>query len=282
MFGIFRLYALSRHIELLKTAKNKAAHLNAKVGLFTFRNNHLRILGRDVSVMYTFEERLEIYDSVGIDYIVCAEFDDNFRKTSGKDFLNKLKRLNLKGIVCGFDHHCGSDRLDCFGIREFLSDVCPVDIVEQISVQNEKVSTTLARRLLSGNDVSIVNSLLSEPFFIIGTVCHGRGVGKTLGFPTANIQVGEDKYLPIGVYGGVAKIYGVDGEYKCIVNIGQTPTFGLVQTTVEAHLLGYDGNLYGKRIKLSLIKYLRAITKFNSPSELSAQLKKDKESVLND
>lgn len=269
------------HIRLLEVAKDRAKHLGAKVALLTFTNNHLKVLGRNLPVLYTFEERLKIYESLSVDCIIGAEFNNAFRQRSGKEFLNRLCELDLKGVVCGYDHCCGSDRLDCDGIKNYLKDICPIDIVEQISIDNEKISTTLVRRLLEDKKISAANKLLTEPFFLTGEIVHGRGVGKTLGFPTANIVVDSDKFLPQGVYGGIARLdNGVIS--KCIVNIGATPTFEIARFAVEAHLLDYSGDLYGKKIKLSLTKYLRDIKRFNSPDELKLQLQIDKESVFND
>lgn len=269
------------HVKLLHTAKELAVKLSAKIALFTFSNNHLRVLGKDVAPLYTFEERLSIYNSLNVDYVIASNFDEGFRSLTGKEFLQKLEsNYNLVGVVCGFDHCCGSDRLNCNGISDFFANRYPVEVVEQISVDNAKISTTLVRELILNNKIKQANSLLTEPFFVVGTVTKGRGVGKTLGFSTANLRVEADKFLPIGVYGGRTV---VDGEkYRCIVNIGSTPTFGVDRIITEVHLIGFNGDLYGKELKVSITQFLRNITRFDSADELSKQLSKDKETVLYD
>jgi len=269
------------HVELLKTAQELAEEKNAETALFTFSNNHLRVLGVDVSLLYTFEERLEIYDTLNVGYVVVSKFDSEFRNTSGEKFLQTLNdNFNIKGIVCGFDHTCGRDRLNSSDISEYFKGVCPVKIVEQISLGNEKISTTLVRKLLGEQKIAEANSLLSEPFFVEGTVVKGRGIGKKLGFPTANLQVTDDKFLPTGVYAGRTII---DGKpYRCIVNIGCTPTFGIDQIVTEVNLLNFDGDLYGKQLKVSITRFMRNITHFSTAQELSAQLCRDKEDALND
>lgn len=267
------------HTELLSRAKNRARMTNSKVALFTFCNNHLAVLNREASVVYTYEERLVIYESLGIDYVITAMFDETFKKLNGKDFLSRFNRYDLDSVFCGFDHRCGSDGLDANGIRKYFKDI-PVYVVEPICENGEKISTTLLRKYIADGLLDKANALLSEPFFFIGNVIHGRGVGKTLGFPTANIAVPEEKLLPAGVYGGNID---VDGKtYKAIINIGGTPTFEIVQKTCEAHLLDYNGDLYGKKIKISLTKYLRPTKKFRSSQSLSMQLQLDKEEVLYD
>lgn len=268
------------HMELLYQAKLRARQTDSKVALFTFSNNHLAVLNRDSTVVYTYGERLSVYNSVGVDIVIAAHFDDSFKALTGRQFLSQFLQYDLQGVVCGFDHSCGSDRLDCLGVQQFFADVCSVDIVQQIAVDGQKVSTTLIRNLLASSQLDKANALLSEQFFAIGEVIHGRGVGKTLGFPTANISLPSEKLLPIGVYGGVTDVDGI--TYRAIANIGHTPTFDIKRNAFEVHIIDFNGNLYGKTLKISLTKYLRPITKFGSASALAEQLQHDKENVLND
>lgn len=271
------------HVELLSRAKSRARMTSAKVALFTFDNNHLAVLKRDETVVYTYDERLSIYQSLGVDYVINANFNDNFKNLTGKQFLSELSNYDLDcGIFCGFDYRCGSDRLDASGIRKYFKQTkdYPVYIVEQIDVDGEKVSTSLIKKYISSNCIDKVNDLLSEPFFVVGNVIHGRSVGKTLGYPTANVAVPAEKLLPAGVFSARISVDGT--EYRAIVNIGNAPTFGVESKTLEAHLINFNGDLYGKALKISLLKYLRSITKFNSAEELRAQLKQDTEAALND
>lgn len=267
------------HVELLNRAKRHAKMTNSKVALFTFSNNHLAVLKKDNTVVYTYEERLSLYDSLGVDYVIAAAFDEDFKKLRGKEFLTQLNKYNLESVVCGFDYCCGSDRLDASGVRDFLKDI-PVYITEQVCVDGEKVSTSLIRSCLIDRKIEKVNSLLSEEFFAVGMVVHGRGVGKTLGFPTANIRLPAEKLLPNGVFGGKTTIECV--TYPVIVNIGKAPTFDVIQNTFETHVINYKGDLYNKELKISLSKFLRPDIKFDSPEELVRQLQLDKESVLHD
>ena len=268
------------HVRLAELCKQRAAERRAKVALFTFSNNHLALLGREQKVLYTFEERLDIYRSLNVDYVIAAEFDEKFRDNNGNAFVNMLKRYCLKGVVCGFDYTYGRDKKDCNDLVHALTDVCDVDIVDAICIDGAKVSTTMLRGLIANGNVQAANDLLSQPFFVTGTVAHGRQVGHQMGFPTANLKVAQDKLLPIGVFGGKAQV----GEtvFPAIINIGQKPTFDLDGVSVEAHLLGFDGDLYGKQLKLSLTQFLRPICKFDSKEQLSEQLRKDKERVQND
>lgn len=267
------------HLELIRVAKHRALVTGAKVALFTFSNNHLACLGKDKTVIYTFEERLSIYRSLGIDYVISVKFDEEFRNKSGQDFVKGLTRYNLIGVVCGFDYSYGRDRMNADALRNELS-VCSVEIVQPISINGEKVSTTMVRRLLSEHAVVEANALLSEKYFIEGKVEHGRHIGTQMGFPTANLVVDAEKFLSMGVYSATTLIDGK--KYRAIVNIGQKPTFGIATPNVEAHLLYFDGELYGKTIKLSIDRFLRPICRFESAEGLVDQIQKDKEAVLND
>ena len=268
------------HVALLDEAKRRASQCNAKVTLFTFGNNHLRVLGKDIKILYTIKERLSIYESLGVDYVISAEFTNEFRQNSGQEFINELLKYNLKGVVCGFDYTCGYDRLGSAELIEALEPHCWVSVVDAVCWQDDKVSTTLIRSMLLANDLESANTLLSQPFFLSGIVVKGRNVGSKIGFPTANLKVDPDKLLPTGVYGGVAAFDGK--KYKCIVNIGDKPTFDVDSATVEAHIIDFDGDIYGHELKLSLTKFLRKITKFDNPQELVGQLQIDRESVIND
>lgn len=268
------------HIALLNLAKQRARQCGAKVALFTFSNNHLRVLGNDTKVLYSFCERLQLYQSLGVDYVIATEFTEQFRLSTGIEFVNHLAHYNLKGVVCGFDYTCGSDRLGGGNLYVALSAICPVDVVDAVCWNGSKVGTTLIRELLLQNNLASANELLTEPYFVTGKVVGGRKVGSKIGFPTANLQTDADKLLPKGVYGGVVEFDGKD--YKCIVNIGSKPTFDEDSATVEVHVLDFDGDLYGRELKVSLTKFLRNIYKFASADELAQQLKADRESVLHD
>ena len=268
------------HVALLDMAKRRARERGAKVALFTFSNNHLRVLGKDTKVLYTFEERLQIYSTLGVDYVLAAEFTEQFRARSGAEFIRQLKHYNLQGVVCGFDYTCGSDRTTSRDLQIALSSLCDVDIVNAVCWNGNKVSTTLIRSLLIENELSAANDLLSEPYFLTGKVVSARKVGSKIGFPTANLQTDADKLLPVGVYGGVVSLNGK--TYKCIVNVGNKPTFDVDSATVEVHVIDFDGDLYGQTLKVSLTKFLRSITKFASAEQLTKQLQADRENVLND
>jgi len=152
--------------------------------------------------------------------------------------------------------------------------------VEEVLQDGQKISSTLVRKLLMQNQVEKANTLLSQPYFVTGVVENGRKVGRTLNFPTANLKISAQKLLPVGVYAGRA-VVGRQ-SYPAIVNVGAKPTFDLQHNSVEAHLIGFDGNLYGATLTVELTKFLRPVKKFDSKEQLANQLKMDVESATND
>ncbi|MCM1043255.1 MAG: riboflavin biosynthesis protein RibF [Corallococcus sp.] len=270
------------HKVIIDKAICMAQKHKCKSALFTFSNNHYAVLGKDTKLIYTFDERVSMCRKCGLDAIVYAEFDKNFMSFSADMFLDVLcKSNNVQGIVCGFDYTLGSDRKD----NEYVKKYCDThniefSVVDKVSQRGEKISSSLIRNLIEKHDFAPANSLLSYPYFISGVVVHGRGVGKSMEFPTANVDVSSEKLLIDGVYAATVDIDGF--TYKSIVNIGAKPTFGVMTTTVEVHILNFSGDLYGKFIRFCPYKFIRPITKFASPEQLTIQLLKDKENVLND
>lgn len=265
------------HVKLLSEAR-KIAGNDAHIALFTFSNNHFETLKRCTKLIYTFSERLHLYESLGIDLVVSACFDETFMSETSEQFLRRISQYKLAGIVCGKDFTCGSDLATAENVREFFRGVAPVEIVELVLRDENKVCSSAVRQLLEEGEIQRANILLSQPFFFLGTVQRGRHVGHELGFPTVNLEIPTEKIVPSGVYCGTCEFEGQ--RYKALVNVGAQPTFGCVKGVVEAHLLNFKGDLYGKKVKISLEKFLREIRKFASAEELKAQLARDLRSIL--
>lgn len=269
------------HVALYRRARELAMGSDSKVLLFTFSNSHFDVIGKSTKQIYTFDERLTVYKNVGVDDVISAVFDKQFMATSGQNFLQNLfETVNVKAVVCGFDYTCGCDRLSADGVKKYCDEHgAKCSIVDAVKLNGVKVSSTLVRELLSNSDVESANKLLSQDYFFEGKVTHGKHVGSALGFPTANVSVG-DRLLPLGVFKGYATVDGV--RYGALVNVGYQPTFDGQKPTVEAHLVGFDGNLYGKRVHVALTQFLRKTVRFNSADELKNQLQKDLHKVKND
>lgn len=262
------------HQAILQKAAALAENSDARIALFTFRNGK-----SNVKQLFTFDERLELYKNVGVDVVVYADFDADFAATKGGVFVQKLlDSLNVCGVCCGFDYTFGCDRLCAEDLLAMLPANIQTVVADCVSFDGTKIATSNIYDLVASGRVEQANRLLAEPFFFQGKVVHGRHVGTDMGFPTANVTVGNDKLLPCGVFAGITTVDEV--EYRCIVNIGAKPTFGIESSTVEAHLIDFDGNLYGQTLKVQLTRFLRETRAFSSEKELEEQLSKDKKAAM--
>ena len=264
------------HAELLRRGVKMARENDAKCALFTFstaKNDCAQ-----AKTLYTLEERICRMQELGADGAIVAPFDETFRATSPTAFLDGLfARFSVVGVVCGDDYRYGQGAK---GTPETLSAYCAakgvkLEVVEEIACGGARVSTSRILSQLNGGNLSLVNQLLGESFRLTGEVVGGRKVGRTLGFPTANVVVDDCKTLPLeGVYLATAKVEGKD--YPALAHVGSRPTYGLEERVVEVWLDGFDGDLYGKTMTVHFDMFVRKIVAFSSEQQLIGQIQKDK------
>lgn len=265
------------HRSLVRSVCNYAhAHDGVESALLTFSNDPSSFLGRDKQI-YSFEERADALESLGLQNLISIEFDKEFAELEPTRFLDLLTHnLNIGAIVIGRDYTFGKRAKGDIALIKSYFENKKIDVIIEPfeKIDGKKISTSSLKSLVKSGDIELLNSYLTEPYFMMGEVEHARSVGRKLGFPTANILFSENR-LPLasGVY---ATILQVDGNrYASMTNVGAKPTFDIDNPSIEAHLLDFDGDLYGKTVKLSFISKLRGIVKFASPDELKAQLKYD-------
>ena len=228
-------------------------------------------------------QKLDLFASLGLERAVVLPFEDQLAATSADDFIREVlvDGLNVKAVVAGADFHFGSDRegstgtLHVAGARSGF-DVETVDLYHFPNAP-EAVSSTAIRRALAGSRVADVVQMLGRPYAIRGVVIEGDRRGITVGFPTANIPVATDRAWPAdGVYAGW--FTDTDGtRHGCAINIGRRPTFfeHAEHSILEAHLLDFDGDLYGHEVQVEFLRFLRSERRFSGIDALAAQLKKD-------
>ncbi|WP_299333470.1 bifunctional riboflavin kinase/FAD synthetase [uncultured Psychroserpens sp.] len=268
--------------RLINTGKSK----NLKSVVLTFFPHPRMVIQPDfdIKLLNTIEERREILLKFGIDQLVIKTFNMDFANLSAYDYVKTIlvDELNAKHIIIGYDHHFGKNRtaniddLRLFG-KEFGF------TVEEISVQDIKdvaVSSTKIRQSLKDGDIQTANAYLGYPYFLTGCVIKGKGIGKTIDFPTANIDI-EKPYKLIPKHG----VYAVksiinDQTVFGMMNIGTNPTFDEKKQSIEVNFFDIDTNLYGKTLKIEILHRLRNERKFNSVEQLQSQLKKDKDQTL--
>lgn len=232
--------------------------------------------------IFPLEERIKRIYALGVDKVFPLFFDENLKNTSGEDFLkNCLTQFNAGGFVCGFDFTYGrGGSCDARSLKEFcLKNGLEYYCLKQVEYGGKKISTTEVKKLLSLGNIEEANRLLSQPYYVTGRVEKGNKIGRTLGFPTANIKVSYGKnILKTGVYGGSVCVG--DKKYKAIINYGGKPTVEENYFGIEAYLYAFDGDLYGEEVKAEFEAYLRDIKKFPDITSLKRQLEKDKEYLL--
>lgn len=250
------------HRRLLSRAKQSGL----PVGVITI------IGGKDGNI-FTFAERERIFKENGADFVVEFPFAA-IKDVSPTDFLQLLiKKFNPSLFVCGEDFRFGAGAK---GTPEMIkaSTQVRVEILSLVEMCGEKISSRTIKELLRQGEVEQANLLLGEEFFLCGKVEKDRQVGRTIGFPTANIPYPQDKFpLKKGVYATKVKVDGK--EYKGITNYGARPTFDNDKVVTETYLDGFSGDLYGKELTVRFVKYLRDVTKFASVDGLKAQLNED-------
>ncbi len=272
--------------RLIKVGKEK----ELKSVVLTFFPHPRMVLQKhsNLKLLNTIEEREAILSSLGLDQMVIKTFTKEFANLSAHDFVKTVlvDALHAKHIIIGYDHQFGKDRsaniddLKAFG-KEFGFEV------EEISAQDVKdvsVSSTKIRTALQEGDIITANAYLGYPYFLTGKVIKGKGLGKQIGFPTANIHIEEDyKLIPKD---GVYLVKGILKEKTLfgMMNIGHNPTVGGIHQSIEVHFFDFETNIYNESIRIEFLERLRDEHKFASLELLQEQLKKDKvnaEKLLN-
>ena len=232
-------------------------------------------------------QKIDIFASLGLERAVVLGFGESLAATSADDFIRRVlvDGLNAKVVVAGSDFHFGSDREGSTGTLRIAGARQGFE-VEAVNLYHfpgapEPVSSTAIRRALAGSRVADVAQMLGRPYAVRGIVIEGDRRGVTIGFPTANIPVATDRAWPAdGVYAGLFR--DVDGtRHGCAINIGRRPTFfeHAEHSILEAHVLDFDGDLYGHEVQVEFLRFLRSERRFSGIDALAAQLKKDVENA---
>jgi len=263
--------------RLIKVGQQKGL----KSLVLTFFPHPRMVLQSDANIklLNTIEERQNILSHTQLDHLVTKKFTADFANLSAHDYVKDIlvDALNAKHIIIGYDHHFGKNRsanindLKTFG-KQFGFEV------EEISVQDIEdvaVSSTKIRAALNQGKITVANSYLGYAYYISGTVVKGKGLGKQIGFPTANIHIEENyKLIPKnGVY--IVKSTLHNATIYGMMNIGTNPTVNGTSQTIEVNFFNVDENLYDKTLKIELLKRLRDEHKFSSVDALKTQLKID-------
>ncbi len=224
------------------------------------------------------EQRYLLLEKNGVDQLVMTPFTSEFASNTPAEFIERyVKGLNAQALVAGFDYHFGNCRADVQDLMELFDG--QVEIVSEVSLRGEKVSSTRIRQAIQSGDVSLANQLLGYPFMTEGIVVHGDARGRTIGYPTANLAPFDRVHLPSeGVY--VAEVE-VDGKrYRSMTSVGKNVTFDGTELRIEAHIFEFDRFIYGEKMTIFWLEKIRDMVKFDGIEGLMEQMKSDESYAL--
>jgi riboflavin kinase/FMN adenylyltransferase len=271
------------HKYLISRLKEAAQREHLLSGVVTFRTHPLEVLapGTAPPQLTSCEEKVTLLKAERIDCVVPLSFTPELAGLTAREFTGLLKHyLRMNGLVIGPDFTLGKNREGNISVLKELGDEMgfSVTVVEFKNLSGEVVSSTAIRQNLAKGAIMNVSRMLGRTFSLQGVVTRGDGRGKTLGFPTANIEVDSvQSLLPDGVY--ATRVYIGDTSYPSVTNIGRRPTFGTNDRNVEIHVIDYQGDLYGSELKLDIVDLLRGEKKFDSVDELKQQITEDIEAA---
>ncbi len=269
------------HRAILDFVIKKAKGSNLTSVLLTFSPHPETILGKKrVQLIQTIDQRLEEIRKFNLDVVLIIPFDKTFSRLTAQEFIQKIliNLLKAKIVVVGRNFRFGHNRKGDSRLLNRLASRYDFQVFSLPSVTKDgsTVSSSLIRSLLQEGQVKKANVLLGRPYEISGEVIRGQARGKSIGYPTANIQTANE-ILPRGVF--VTKV-GIDAKmWPSVTNIGQRPTFGHQKIIIESYILGFDRDLYGKNITIQFLQKIREEKKFTSPQDLSDQIRKDIETA---
>lgn len=270
------------HLSMLGELRIAAAKKNLPLMVVTFATHPRRLFNSDTApfMLTPVSDKIKKLEAAGVDICVLLDFNSEMASMSAMQFMREVlvEHLGVKLLAVGYDHHFGKPvpgegidqyitygkelGVEVFGTRPFI-------------VDNMAVSSSAVRRALSSGDVGSATSLLGRNYSLSGSVVHGAGIGRVLGFPTANISLADEwQMLPLdGVYETVVVID--DATYQGVMNIGVKPTVSGKERTLEVHIIGFEGDIYGGDITVQFVRRLRGEQSFENINALRFQIEVD-------
>ncbi|MBK5202279.1 MAG: bifunctional riboflavin kinase/FAD synthetase [Prolixibacteraceae bacterium] len=276
------------HEEIIRKVKEIAQKINGESVIFTFYPHPRQVLfpnDKNLKLITTIEEKEELFEKAGIENLIIYPFTKEFSGLNYKKFVKDIlvKKLKIKALIVGYDHRFGKDREGGCEMLDNISKIYhfPVYKTSAVTIDNQNISSTRIREALEKGDIENTNRLLGYHFKLFGTVVEGYKRGRKINFPTANIKpLNQNKIIPgRGVY--AVMVYANDKFYPGMLNIGFRPTVNHKNNiqNIEVYIIGFQGYLYNKNLKINFYKKIRDEQDFNSLENLQKQLEKDKKDI---
>lgn len=272
------------HQSILEKLNQIASKIGGESVLLTFEPHPRIVLNKSpesLQMLTTLSEKIQLMEAYGLQNLILHPFTQAFSKLSAEDFVKNLlvDKIQVHTIVIGYDHHFGKDRQGNYELLKLLSKKYGFNCIqiEEIQTKGTHVSSTQIRKSLLEGEVESANQALNRNYTLTGEVIHGDKLGRTLGFPTANLKIEQYKLIPgNGVY--MSKVSFNNKTYKALTSIGTRPTVTHTgNRRVETYLLNFDREIYGEILEIEFLHKIRDDKKFNSLEDLVSHMKKDKE-----
>jgi riboflavin kinase/FMN adenylyltransferase len=273
------------HQEIFKRVKEEAWKIHGEGVVITFEPHPLKVLApaKFLPLLTPFKKKMMLIEKSGIETVLCIEFSLTFSEISPSEFIKSilLEKVRVKGVIIGYNYHFGKGQK---GDAQTLKEAgkvfdFEVEVVEPLKVGQTIVSSSKIKDLIQGGEVEVASRLLGRDYPIIGQVVEGARRGKTLGFPTANLEISDELYPKTGVY--AVEVVWHQQQFNGLANVGLNPTFSPQigkregQFSLEVHILNFNQEIYGEEIEVHFKKRIRDEVRFESPSLLIEQIKKD-------
>lgn len=269
------------HMKIINSCVEYSHENKILSGVLLFDRHTSEMLGKKVKLLTTMEEKLDILERTGVDFVYIMHFDEKTANTESKAFIKKIiSDFSVEAFFVGYDYSFGKGaKANVCELKEYGEELgFKTFVTECVKEGDCVVSSTKIRELVEKGEMKRAEKLLGRKYFILGEVIRGFGNGTKSLFPTANVEIEENKFLPPdGVYKGITVIDGKN--YKSAVNVGKNPTFDAKKRTVESFILDFDGELYGKKIKVEFLEYMRPDKRFSGTEALKKQIASDIERV---
>lgn len=273
------------HLSLLKKTIELAKENNGLSMVFTYKNHPKTLVDPEnvPKLILDTETKLECLKEENIDRVVLKQFTKEFMKIPPEEFIDILcGNYNIKGIVVGFNFRFGHKNLGDIKLLEKLQDKYgyKLYVMNPYTYKDDVISSSRIRKSILNGDVKEASIMLSRPYLIKGKVIHGKKLGRTIGFPTANLEFDPKYVIPKkGVY--YTNVEYKKKIYKGITSVGNNPTVNGQELTIETFILDFKEEIYGEEIKIFFIELIRDEIKFNSLEELMSAIKKDEKFAIN-
>jgi riboflavin kinase / FMN adenylyltransferase len=276
------------HQKIIRQLKEEAKQHNGETIIITFHPHPRKVVSSvpgDIKLLTTLEERTALLEDTGIDHLVVVPFDNKFSNLSAEDFITEFLYKSFKPhtLIIGYDHRFGKGRKGDYHLLEAFAGKLGFKVkeIDEELLNEAIVSSTKIRNALLQHDMHTANSFLGYHYFFDGTVVEGNKLGRTIGYPTANLHIeSEEKLIPAdGIYACQVTIDDRPAKWNGMMYIGNRPVIEGKHRTIEVNIFNFDEDIYGSTLKVYMHDYVRGDVPLNGLEELKAQLAKDREAI---